>query len=390
VHSLLADRIGKQRRGELGATKYRVLLLNWRDLHNPLAGGAELHIWEVFTRLAALGWEVEALCAHYPGAPEEELIEGIRVTRIAHPAIYHIALPWAYRRATARFQPHVVVDFMNKLPLYTPLFVKTPLCCFVHHLFGPSAVREVGLLTGTGVWAYEQGVPWIYRNTPFLTGSLSSVTELQALGLKKVVPEPMPYGVDRESFSPGEKADRPTMLYLGRLKRYKGVDHIIEVLPDLRERIPGVHLNIAGTGDARRHLERLVVRLGVSENVSFLGFVSETDKRRLYQEAWLTCLPSYKEGFGLTIPEAALCETPTVGYDVPGLCDAIEDPITGRLVPYGDLDALEEALYLLLSDDTQHHQMGIAARERYTEFTWDHAAKRMEAWLRDFLDKGSL
>ncbi|MCF6283607.1 MAG: glycosyltransferase family 4 protein [Candidatus Hydrogenedentes bacterium] len=372
---------------DLPSMKYRVLLLNWRDLHNPLAGGAELHIWEVFKRLAAQGWEVEALCASYPGATVQETIQGINVTRIAHPAVYHLALPRAYKRAAKRFRPHVVIDFMNKLPLYTPLFVKEPLCCFVHHLFGTSAIREVGMLTGSCVWAYEQPVPWVYRNTPFLTGSRSSVDELQGLGLKNVIPDPMPYGVDTTAFVPGEKSTRPTILYLGRLKHYKGVGHIIKVLPALRECIPEVHLNIAGTGDARPHLESLANRLGVADNISFLGFVSEADKLRLYQKAWLTCLPSYKEGFGLTIPEAALCATPTVGYDVPGLCDAIEDQKTGLLVSYGDLDGLTEALDTLLTNDAVRQAMGHAAQERYADFTWDHAAEQMKTWLTGFIEE---
>jgi glycosyltransferase involved in cell wall biosynthesis len=199
----------------------------------------------------------------------------------------------------------------------------------------------------------------------------------------------MPYGVDTAAFSPGEKAGRPTVLYLGRIKRYKGVDHCIQVLPALRERFPDIHLKIAGTGDARESLERLARELQVEEHVSFLGFVSEADKLRLYQEAWLTCLPSYKEGFGLTVPEAALCETPTVGYDVPGLCDAIEDRKTGLLVPYGRLDALTEALASLLVDEALRRQMGQAARERYRTFTWDRAANQMETWLTRFIETES-
>tara|TARA_R110001592_G_scaffold80132_1_gene238998 strand:- start:2528 stop:3649 length:1122 start_codon:yes stop_codon:yes gene_type:complete len=370
--------------------KYRVLLLNWRDLNNPLAGGAEQHIWEVFRRLASRGWEVEVLCARYSEAVSNETIQGIGVTRIAHPSIYHLALPKAYRRMVRRFRPHVVVDFMNKLPLYTPLFVKEPLCCFVHHLFGSSAIRELGLLPGLGVWAYERPVPWVYSNTPFLTGSHSSVEELQALGLHNVVPDPMPYGVDTTAFRPGQRADRPTLLYLGRLKRYKGVDHIIRVLPALRERIPDIHLNIAGTGDDRAHLEHLAEQLGVVNTVSFLGFVSEEEKLRRYQEAWLTCLPSYKEGFGLTIPEAALCETPTVGYNVPGLRDAIEDQKTGVLVPYGKLDTLTESLYGLLVDHRRRQRMGENAREHYATFTWDQAAEHMQTWLMDLIEKSPI
>lgn len=371
----------------LQSENYRVLLLNWRDIQNPLAGGAEVHIWEVFSRLASAGWDVEALCASFPGAEREVRLQGISVTRIAHPAVYHWALPWAYQRAERRFKPHIVIDFMNKLPLYSPLFVKEPLCCFVHHLFGSSAIREAGILAGACILIYEWPMPRIYRNTPFLTGSGSSIQELKALGLRCVEDDPMPYGVDTRQFMPGAKSCSPTILYLGRLKRYKGVNHIIGLMPWLCERIPEVRLVIAGTGDARKLLEKQVDRLGLRDTVSFPGFVTEEDRLRLFQEAWVTCLPSYKEGFGLTIPEAALCETPTVGYDVPGLRDAIDHEKMGLLVSYGDRGALGTALLTVLTDSALQRDLGQAARMKYLDFTWDNAALRMDHYLKTFIER---
>ena len=359
----------------------RILLLNWRDLNNPLAGGAEVHVWEVFERLVAKGWAIEAICAGFSEAQKSETIEGISVTRVGMSWNYHVALPSAYFKVTKRFQPDIVIDFMNKLPLYTPLFVKEPLCCFVHHLFGTSAIREVGLLAGAVIRAYEFPVPFVYRNTPFFTGSQSSVEELQGMGLKKVAPEALPYGVQTEIFNPSEKSAHPSILYLGRLKEYKGVDHILRVLPRLLKDHPELIVNIAGGGDAEDSLKALANKLGVEDAVHFYGYVTEEEKLRLYQEAWIACLPSFKEGFGLTIPEAALCETPTVGYDVPGLMDAIENEKTGELVPYGDLDKFGDSLIRMLGDEEYRKKLGEQARERYLSFTWDEATARMEEQL---------
>lgn len=359
----------------------RALLFNWRDIHNPQAGGAEVHIWEVFSRLVASGWDVEVLCARFPGSTQQEVIQGIRVHRIASEMLYHMALPCRYVSVANLFRPHIVIDFMNKLPLYSPLFVREPLCCFVHHMFGSSANGELGRLVGAMIRTYESPVRVAYRNTPILTGSASSIAELESLGLRRVEKVPLPYGVNVSLYSAGRKSETPTILYLGRLKRYKGIDHLIELMPSISRLVPGARLKIAGAGDFREDLECLAVRLGLKSTVEFEGTVSERRKVELYQEAWVTCLPSMKEGFGLTIPEAALCETPTVGYDVPGVCDAIRNGETGFLVPYGDRAKLEEVLCNLLVDEELRIRLGCAARDVYQGFTWENAAKAMESVL---------
>lgn len=370
------------------SNRYRLLLLNWRDIKNPLAGGAEVHIWEIFSRLADRGWQVDLLCADFPGASVEENIRGIRVFRTSDPALYQWTLPRHYQRLVRNYKPDLVIDFMNKLPLYTPLYVREPLCCFVHHLFGSAAIREMGFVFGCCIWAYERPMRWIYRNTPFLTGSTSSVEELKGLGLQKVHAVPMSYGVEVEQYFPGKRASSPTILYLGRLKQYKGVDHLLSIVPDLRRNFPDLRVEIAGTGDALPALRHQAEKLAISDCVSFHGRVDDEDRLRLYQEAWVTCLPSFKEGFGLTIPEAALCETPTVGYDVPGIRDAIVDGKTGRLVPYGDRRALCEALREILESDSLRAKLGTQARSHYANFSWENAANQLEGYLLGRIERG--
>jgi len=119
------------------------------------------------------------------------------------------------------------------------------------------------------------------------------------------------------------------------------------------------------------------------------GKVSEAEKVRLYQEAWVACLPSFKEGFGLSVPEAALCDTPSVGYDVPGVCDAIHHDKTGLLVPYGDAEALYNALNSVLSDGNLRDRLIDGGNHLYADFSWEAATQRMEDALLDILGGSS-
>ena len=369
----------------VGVMMFRVLLLNWRDMGNPLAGGAEVHVWKVFGHLASQGWDVAAICASFSGGRRNEIVDGIQVHRCGGPYHYGLALPLAYRRVAGRFRPHLVVDFMNKLPLLTPLFVRRPLVCFVHHLFGNAAFVDAGLAAGTVVRGSEKLVRPVYAHTPCLAGSPSAKAELAAIGLPLSNLFVVPYGTDTEFYKPGERSPKPMIVYVGRLKRYKGVADLLAVVPRLLESFPTMGVKIAGQGDAEDELRCQARNLKVDHRVEFCGFVSEEEKRRLYQQAWVSCFPSAKEGFGLTVPEAAMCGTPTVGYDVPGLRDAIEDHVTGLLVPPGDKHTLGEALHRILADTTLRDALSRNGLRRYAEFSWENSANRTKDVLEQLM-----
>jgi glycosyltransferase involved in cell wall biosynthesis len=143
----------------------------------------------------------------------------------------------------------------------------------------------------------------------------------------------------------------------------------------------GARLLIAGKGDDEPRLRQRTSRLGLGDAVSFLGFVSEEEKRTLFRRSWVHLLTSPKEGWGITVLEAAACGTPTVASDAPGLRDSVRDGVTGLLVPHGDVDRLTAALEGLLEDPERRRAMGRAARTFAQGFSWDRTADALEGIL---------
>ncbi len=180
----------------------------------------------------------------------------------------------------------------------------------------------------------------------------------------------------------------PTLLYVGRLKRYKRVDLLIRAVAWLRDNESAGRLIVAGKGDYRGALERLVRRLGLTDRVSFTGFVSQSEKVDLMRRAWVHLLTSPKEGWGIANLEAAACGTPTVASDAPGLRDSVQDGVTGFLVPHGDVPALAERIQRVLADHELRVRLGRQAVDFASRFSWDATAGAMELVLQGAAVRG--
>jgi len=165
-------------------------------------------------------------------------------------------------------------------------------------------------------------------------------------------------------------------VFVGRLRRYKGLDWVLRALPAVRARVPGVRLEIVGDGPFAGALRRQASRLGLSDAVEFLGFLSAAEKTRRLQKAWAAVQPSPKEGWGLTVVEAAACGTPAVATDAPGLRDSVRRDETGLLVPFGDDAAMAGALVRMLADAPLRERLGSAAVAWAARFRWDECGRR--------------
>ena len=203
----------------------------------------------------------------------------------------------------------------------------------------------------------------------------------------------IPFGVDLDDFAlrVGEvdqvqalrqRHGERIILFLGVLRYYKGLDVLVRAMA----RVPG-RLLIAGQGPQRASLEALTRELGLTDRISFLGEVSDSERRLLLHACDVFALPSIdrSEAFGIAQLEAMACGKPVVSSDLPtGVRLVNQDGVTGRLIRPGDPDALAGVLNQLLEDDALRAGLGKAARLRVEqEFT----AERMITRTLDLYDE---
>jgi len=356
----------------------RILVVNWNDRENPHAGGAEIHLHELFGRIAKWGHDVRLIASGWPGCPPRAVVDGIQVTRVGGRHSFAVSARGAVRRALRETPFDVVVEDINKIPLFLPTLTRLPFVAIVPHLFGTTAFAEASAPMAAVVWGAELPIPWVYRSAAFHAISESTRDDLVRRGVpaeRVVVIHP---GVDSQEYRPDPATPRaaaPTFLYVGRLKRYKGVEFAIRALAAARTARPDITLDICGQGDDRPRLERLAVERRVSDAVRFLGFVSEDEKRRLLRRAWAVVFPSPKEGWGITNVEAAACGTPAIASDSPGLRESVQNGVTGYLVPHGDVPALAGRMRELAEDPSLVERLGRAARRFAEGLSWDSAAR---------------
>jgi glycosyltransferase involved in cell wall biosynthesis len=362
----------------------RILAVNWLDRENPQAGGAEVHFFEIFRRLVVRGHHVRLVTSGWPDTSREATVEGLSVRRVGGRHTFALRGRSAVRHELRSGRYDLVVEDINKVPLYLPTLTRLPVYVIIPHLFGTTAFAEASWPVASVVWLAEKPIPRVYRGQTFHAISDSTRDDLVRRGVRREAIRVIYPGVDAEWYTPGidgRRAERPTFLYVGRLKRYKGLETALEAVALARHDIPDLQLLIAGSGDDRHRLEALAERLGLGRSVTFLGFISEEEKRDLLRRSWAVVFPSPKEGWGITNVEAAACGTPAVASDSPGLRESVRHGQTGILVPHGNPEALSDALRRLSGDPSLVTRLGTAARQFGTSLSWERAADQTEAHL---------
>lgn len=346
----------------------------------------------MFGRLAARGHQVSLLVSGWPGAAARAVIDGMDVHRVGGRHTFPLFVRRYYRRELLRQGHDLLIEDLNKVPVFAPVWAQAPVVLLVHHLFGSTAFQEASLPFAAATWLLERPLPLFYRRLPVEAVSESTAQDLVRRGFRRDRIRVIPNGVDVEALTPdpeGRRFDEPTLLYLGRLKRYKRVDLIIRAVARLRDRGTQARLLIAGRGDAAPALEALRDQLNLQERVEFLGFVDESEKIELFRKSWVHVLTSPKEGWGISNLEAAACGTPTVASDAPGLRDSVVDGETGFLVPHGDVEALADRLASLLQDRELRERLAAGARRFALRHTWDRTADETEHHLGSVLEAQS-
>ena len=356
-----------------------ILALNWEDLSNPQAGGAEVHLQEILKRIARKGHPITLLCSGYPGCRKDEVVEGLRIVRRGSRLNFNFVAPFALKSLLKEGNWDIIIEDINKIPFFTPLYHKLPLLAVIPHLFSDSVFKEINFVMGLYIYLSEKPIRWVYEGFQIMVISESTKDDLIKRRLPPDDIHVVHCGIDHQHyyFDPAVTKDPvPTVIYLGRLKKYKSVDHLLRAFALVVKDMPEARLTIVGDGDFKNNLMDLTRELSLEDKIEFTGFVSENEKVKILQKAWVAVYPSLKEGWGLTNIEANACGTPVIASNVAGLKDSVVPGKTGLLYEYGNVPQLSECLIKILSDQDYRSKLTQGGLVWAKDFSWDVAAEK--------------
>lgn len=354
-----------------GDRRLKILVLADRDWTHPQGGGTGANVYENIVRWAGWGHDVTLVAGEYPGClPVEQVTPNLVVHRMGGRGSVFPRAAWAVLRGLGA-DADIVFEVINGITFLTPLWLRRPRVALVNHPHRALFIGEFGPRLGRVLAAALEELPLrlLYRRVPFLTISDSARQELVTIDGIPAANITIAYcGVGPGLFSPGPRAPEPRLLYVGRLKAYKR----IEVLLDMLRELPQATLDIAGHGDHGETLDDEITRRGLGARVRVHGYVDEQTKAELYRQAWVHVTASVSEGWSLTVMEAALCATPSAAIAIGGLRESIVDGETGVLA--GDPADLVRRVRQLLEDHELRARLGEAALRRAQTFTWERTA----------------
>lgn len=356
----------------------RFLVINWRDIKNPEAGGAEIHLHEIFKRIVQHGHQVTLLTSKYNGCKRGEIIDGIRVIRIGTKLTFLFSAFFYYitRFGFGKNNFDFIIDDISKIPVFTPLYVKKPIIAIIHHIHGKTLFKELPFFMAVFAYICEWLMPFFYKKIPIITVSESTRNELILKGIPKSNIEIIYNGVNHELYVPGKKSEKPLIIYIGRVKKYKQLEDLIKAFNIIRNNGKNIELIIAGRGDYHEELKNLVKKMSIDSNsIKIYKNITEQEKISLLQKGWIYAITSMKEGWGISIIEANACGTPIIAYRVSGLKDAVKNGQTGLLVKNGDIKELANTIEMLLSNTELREKLTNNTTEWAKKFDWNKSSE---------------
>lgn len=349
----------------------RIVILNWKHPAQTDAGGAERYVHEIATRWTGMGHDVRLVV---PTMPPRET----RFQRTASNPAYTVVSA-GDARTVFRAARELLRKWGNSIDHVIESVSTRPFCA--HRVAGSRATALYHQMAAD-VWNQEYRPPmswlgryaleprWVrrMRNARVVVVSPSTGADIARHGVPHVAV--VPPGCD----APVRPAARPLaggaprFLWLGRMARTKRPDHALEAYRRIAALRPGSTLDMIGVGYMRPQLER-----NGAGGVTFHGFLPESAKHALLAQAHLMLMPGTREGWGITVMEAAGHGVPSVAYDVPGLRDAVVDGETGVLTAPEPV-AMARAALSLLDDPARWERLSAAGAARAREYTWDRAA----------------
>lgn len=373
--------------------KLNILVFNWRDIKHQWAGGAEVYLHELTKRWVKDGNSVTQFCSNGTSRPLNEKIDGVQIIRRG--GFYTVYL-WAFIYYFLKFRNKfdVILDCENGVPFFTPFYAKEPKFLLIHHVHQQVFKDSLKFpLSHIAQFLEAKLMPFIYRNVQVVTVSPSSKNEILKHKLTNLEPQIVYNGVNLDKFKPGEKSNQPLILYLGRIKYYKSLHILLKSAKEVLQQELKTKIVIAGDGEEKDKLIKYASRLKILDQVKFLGKVTEDEKIKLLQKAWVLVNPSSMEGWGITTIEANACGTPAIASDVPGLCDSVENSLTGVLIPYGNCKVFANKMLELILNKEFRENLSENSIKWANQFSWEKSAIKFyslilkEVSLREEMEK---
>jgi glycosyltransferase involved in cell wall biosynthesis len=301
----------------------KVLILNWRDPKNPMAGGAEKLNYQILKVFIDRGDEVIWYGKSVEGLQSKENYKGIEIIRFGN--IFTHLLAWPFFIITKKFgNVDLVIDCIHGIGYFTPLFMPRTKKKILIYEVAQNIWDEMFTfpISSLGKFLEKLMFRLIYFKSKFWTISKSTHDDLVKMGLKARNIKVIPMGFDAPSkIKKSPKFKEPTALFVGRLVEMKGIKDALNAVSDSKK----WNLRIIGRGTEgyEKELRAIVEKLDIQGRVNFLGFVSEEDKFEEMSKAWVLLVPSSREGWGMIVGEANYAGTQVIGYNSPGLKDSI-------------------------------------------------------------------
>lgn len=344
------------------------MIIIYTQCFPPDIGGIEDLVYNLALALHKAGKEVVVLADG-----KQEIASDFLVTRFSGPKFWrkirkkrHIA------SIINRQKPEAIITDSWKSLEYLP---KNALECKIISLahgaeFSPnriSAGRQKRIIKALSL------VTYVIANSEYTKSLVDKYLKNQ----KSLIINP---GFNFSSLDLEKKKATPTLVTISRLEPRKGIDKIIKILPRLKKDFPDIAYKIAGNGQDMERLKKLANTCQISEQVEFLGFVSQEEKERLYQNAALFVMPvrivgNSVEGFGIVYVEAAAYGVPAIGGREGGAASAIDDGKTGYLCDGNSEEEIYTKIYQLLNDQNLYQEFSANARQHAEKFRWDNIVK---------------
>lgn len=366
-----------------------ILFLSWRDIKAPKKGGAEVFTHEMLRLVDTKKYRIVHFSPLFKGGQKEEVIDGVKYIRKGNIASVILWAMLHYFKNKKEYD--YVVDQCNVHRFFTPFWIpKSKRIFFIHQM-----ARELWLRNWIKPFSLigfhsEDLMTKIYKNNITLTVSNSTKNDLMALGFKDEFIKILPEGINFKPWDPGQffKKDLEyTFTYVGRYAKYKGIDSAVKAFGQFKKDYPNSKLWIVGKENKsfkEKVLEPIceTYKLEQGKDIIFHGFVSEEKKLELMSRSHAIIYPSDREGWGLTVTEAAAVGTPSIVYNSAGLIDAVDQGRAGFLSKQNSPEGLLEAMIDSVENSNLYETVKTEAYSYSKQFQWETTAQvfEVEMW----------